>query len=173
MKHLRLTHLRVIFHKSVLLPLRSDPSGPRRTRDSDEDSALNKVHGADIYLAAVQLVNMIQSLRYVLFTTCGVCKYDARSKYWHSSKAWRVADHNIGDAAATLDLPSDTGLKLVEISGEAAETVIDEEELHMGRRGEVSDGFLCNFVWHMMLIVWGVLLSSQSMVANCIENASK
>ena len=128
---------------------------------------------ADVYVAAVQLVDAMQSLRYVLFTTCGVCKYDARSKYWHSSKAWRVVDHNISDAAATLDLPSDTGLKLIEINREAAETVIDEEELNMGRREEVSDIFLCSFVWHMTLTVWGVLLCSQSMVANCIENASK
>ncbi|KAM5538335.1 hypothetical protein V8D89_007937 [Ganoderma adspersum] len=142
-KHLRLTHLRVIFHKSVLLPLRSDTSGPSGTRDSDEDFALNIVHDADIHLAAIQLVDMIQSLRYVLFTTCGVCQYDTHWKYWHSSKAWRVAGHN-----TTPDQPSDTELKLLEISGEAAEMVIDEEELHMGRR-------------------------EGRMVASCIKNASK
>ena len=132
MKHLRLTHLRIVFYYNNHPP--HSEQGPL----SDEDFAQNIAHDADLYPAAMRLVDTMRTLQYVLLTTCGVRRYGEPWMNWHSSKAWRVmgADEDV----VTPGYSPDSGrLSCVEISREEAQAVIYEEELHLRYREEVSE----------------------------------
>ncbi|KAM5538334.1 hypothetical protein V8D89_007936 [Ganoderma adspersum] len=149
--HLHLTHLRIIFHHDIHPP-ESEPGHPAASAPAirippDEDFAQNVAHDADLYPAATRLVDAMQTLQYVLLTTCGVRRYGEPWMNWHSSKAWCVVDAD--EDVVTPGYPPDSGrLSCVEISSEEAQAVIDEEELHLSYREE-------NMMWH------------------CIKNASK
>ena len=120
------------------------------------------VQDADLYPAAIRLLDTMETLQYVLLTTCGARQYGAGTgtpgKYWYSSRAWRVAsvdEHLPGPGSQDTQ----AGTKrcsgsCVEIDDEAAEMVIEEEELYMGRRGEVSDLRLCLCMPRSKLTSW-------------------
>ena len=153
MKHLRLTHLRVVFHHSVLSPGAGPPPVELNAASDSEGSDFlqHVVQDADLYPAAIRLLDTMETLQYVLLTTCGARQYGAGTgtpgKYWYSSRAWRVAsvdEHLPGPGSQDTQ----AGTKrcsgsCVEIDDEAAEMVIEQEELYMGRREEVSDLCLC------------------------------
>ncbi|PIL31130.1 hypothetical protein GSI_05826 [Ganoderma sinense ZZ0214-1] len=153
MKHLRrLTHLRVVLYYNIH-PLvsyfefnskQSRPNAPPELHD-DEAFAQNIAHDADLYPAATRLLNTLASLEYVLMTTCGLRRFGEPWKYWHSSRAWRVKPAEVIsepedprydplDGAQTWD--STRSRSCEEMSSEAAEAVIDKEELHLDQREE-------------------------------------
>ena len=136
MTHLRLTHLRIVFHYSIRPPISAQTEEPCVT--PYDDFAQNIAHDTDLYPAAAQLLDTMQKLQYVLLTTCGVRRYRMPWKYWHSSKAWRLVEAD--EDAVTPGCPPDSGRpSCMEISGEEAEAVIDKQELYLRYREEVRD----------------------------------
>ncbi|PIL31141.1 hypothetical protein GSI_05837 [Ganoderma sinense ZZ0214-1] len=154
-KHLRrLTHLRVVLYYHVYAPTSefeseskptpNQPNAPPEPHVDDEAFAQNIAHDADLYPAAIRLLHSLPALEYVLLTTCGVHRFGKPWTYWHSSRAWHVQEvvaesedlrrDDPLDGAQTRD--STRSRSCVEISGEAAEAVVDEEELHLGQREE-------------------------------------
>ena len=118
-------------------------------------------HETDLHPAAIRLLNAMPTLQYVSLTTCGQRRYSGAWKYWHSSKAWRVVEM---DRSGTK-VPGGSG-SCVELTGDEAEAVIDEEELYLCYREEVSSFRLCadltELTWKVQNVIW-----------HCIENASK
>ncbi|PIL31090.1 hypothetical protein GSI_05786 [Ganoderma sinense ZZ0214-1] len=138
-KHLRLTHLRVVFHYSVYLFMRKAVLDARL-------GDVGAADGMDLRLAAERFSGTIPTLRYVFLTTCGQTHATPTRKRWsefrtqmlqkwHSSKAWRVVR-----AQADEELhPSDSDVELgpgscVELSGEAGERIVHREGLELSRR---------------------------------------
>ena len=121
----------------------------------------------------------IPTLKCVLLTTCGftynvpagyrairMARFRRTLKTWLSSKAWRIA-HGDDDEGRHDDLPAATvksdSSVVIALSREDAETVLDEEELHLSRDKEVGV-----FV-HPILLVLELTSMVQDMVQECSE----
>ncbi|KAM5538310.1 hypothetical protein V8D89_007912 [Ganoderma adspersum] len=137
MKHLRLTHLRLVFHytvhKSTL-----DLSG------SAEREPHNTAGDTDLYPTAIRFFDAMPTLQYVALTACGhmydspVCAPQTlRIQKWHSSKAWRVVRREPGDRP--LSETDGWQGRWMELSRTAAGMIEREEELHLSPHQEVSD----------------------------------
>ena len=158
-----LTHLRLVFDYDIEIESRAvdrpvsepesvRPQGPgapfeedEREHENEEDWLEYVAHETDLRPAAIRLVDAGPSLQYVSLTTCGERRYKgapgSNSKYWHSSKAWRVVGRR-GGAHEDLESSSSTSrLGVVEVTKEEAEAVMDREELRLRDREEVSVAF--------------------------------
>ncbi|TBU48282.1 hypothetical protein BD309DRAFT_950064 [Dichomitus squalens] len=133
-KHLRLTHLRLVvcYHVFQSMSKRTQPN-----MGVDEDF-VNTARESDLLPAATAFLEAMPSLEYIFLTTCGRTyvpvgrRWEERHK-WLSSKAWRVAGRHEGP-----DVPSAATGMLVELSSEAAEVIIDREEFQLSLREEVQ-----------------------------------
>ena len=144
---------------SELESVRLQGPGAPFEEDEDEDWVEYVVHETDLHPAAIRLVDAVPSLQYVSLTTCGERRYRGapagNSKYWHSSKAWRVVGHRDGAnedsnfhlspyaPPAGNDSGGSRSLRVVEVTKEEAEAVMDREDLRLRDREEVSAAF-CN-----------------------------
>ena len=99
MKYLRLTYLRVVIRHSVLSPGAGDtkPGSHPVEPNAASDFLQHVVQDADLYPAAIRLLNAMPTLQYVSLTNCGQRRYSGAWKYWHSSKAWRVVEMDRSD----------------------------------------------------------------------------
>ena len=124
-KHLHITHLRIVFRYTVYQPAWKPPS-------SEE---LKTPCGIDARPAAAQFANSIPTLRYLFLTTYGRTEIvrhprgglviqSQKLDMWLSSDAWQV----VPDTEATHNLNTELGL-CVELSPEVGERVMDREEL--------------------------------------------
>ncbi|KAI1786812.1 hypothetical protein LXA43DRAFT_1184920 [Ganoderma leucocontextum] len=133
MKHLRLTHLRIVFDYDVY---QGDGGPTQRNRAAfDDDEFLNMVRGADLHAAATRFFDAIPTLQYVFLTTCGHTYLPTRAgtdwsqkarRKWSSSKAWQVDDVN-----EELHWSDRKRVSCVEISSETAKVVMDREALYL------------------------------------------
>ncbi|KAM5538308.1 hypothetical protein V8D89_007910 [Ganoderma adspersum] len=124
-KHLRITYLRIVFHYTVRQPARKPPS----------DEELKISCGIDARPAAAQFVKAIPTLRYLFLTTYGHTQIVTRTHggldcqrqkldLWLSSDAWQVMPDTEATHPLNMELCS-----CVELSPEAAERIMDREEL--------------------------------------------
>ncbi|KAI1783162.1 hypothetical protein LXA43DRAFT_1047764 [Ganoderma leucocontextum] len=134
MRHLRLTHLRIFLYHRVF----HDLSGVTQRNPGailDEDFVNAGIPSEmDLQPAATRFFDTMPTLQYVFLTACR-CSYVRewpatigyrRNNTWISSKAWRAVDAN------ERPLPSDTMCgSCVELDREAAEAIMDREELHL------------------------------------------
>ncbi|PIL31122.1 hypothetical protein GSI_05818 [Ganoderma sinense ZZ0214-1] len=136
-KHLRLTHLRVVFHYTVWHQASKNPS------TIQEQDAIYTSGEEDLHTVATRVFDAMPTIRYVLLATCGhsyqhVSRNEARPgasmktlRKWHASKAWRAPDplpeaHQLSNAKASP----------VALNEEAAEKIVAQEELHLSRDEE-------------------------------------
>ena len=124
-KHLHITHLRIVFRYTVYQPAWKPPS-------SEE---LKTPCGIDARPAAAQFANSIPTLRYLFLTTYGHTKIVRHPRgglnllgqkldLWLSSDAWQV----VRDIEAIDNLNTELD-SCVELSPEVAYRVMDREEL--------------------------------------------
>ncbi len=134
MKHLRLTHLRIVLQYENC----RDKDGLKLlSLNVDEDHSRYIASEQDLHHAATGFFNAMPTLQCVLLTTCGYTHLLDRNRRhqhtskWLSSKAWRVLGVD--------EDPSDTEWRpCMEISGDEAEAVIAREELQLGSWEQVS-----------------------------------
>ncbi|PIL31103.1 hypothetical protein GSI_05799 [Ganoderma sinense ZZ0214-1] len=136
-KHLRLTHLHIVFYYSVYLPVRN--TAP------DADSVAHNPSGdsMDLQVIRARFVGAMPTLRYLFLTTCGQTRAgpprwefsnEIFSK-WFASKAWHVV-HDVEDLHLS-ESESDVGMgSCVELSGEAVERIREREDLQLSRDEE-------------------------------------
>ncbi|KAI1786803.1 hypothetical protein LXA43DRAFT_1184911 [Ganoderma leucocontextum] len=133
MKHLRLTHLRIVFDYDLYQG--DEPPTQRNRAAFDDDEFLNMVRGADLHAAATRFFDAIPTLQYVFLTTCGHTYLPTRAgtdwsqkahRKWSSSKAWQVDDVN-----EELHWSDGKRVSCVEISSETAKVVMDREALYL------------------------------------------
>ena len=136
MKHLHLTHLRIVFMYEV----RRENDESIRTPLDDEDESVYVVNEEVLHPIASRFCNAMPTLRYVLLTTSG---YTSLLNGWQifkqvskrfSSKAWRAPGGDTGLSSSDIERRP-----CVEIGSDEAEAIIDREELHLGSREQVSD----------------------------------
>ncbi|PIL31121.1 hypothetical protein GSI_05817 [Ganoderma sinense ZZ0214-1] len=139
-KHLRLTHLHVVFRYTIYLPMR------KAAPDADSVGHNGFGDGMDLEVTKARLVDTMPTLRYLFLTTCGQTRTGTpRNRLWEfsnnvlsrwfASKAWRVV-HD-GEDLHPSESDSDVGLgSCVELSGEAAERIMEREELQLSRDEE-------------------------------------
>ena len=140
MKHLRLTHLRLVFHYEVCRDQDDTSAAPQGTPlSASKEDSMYLASEEDLHPMAARLFRTMPSLQYALLTTCGYATVlnRARSRRhasrWLSSKAWRVKDVH-EDLRAS---PSTERWPCVEMSNEE-EAVINREELYLGSKELVS-----------------------------------
>ena len=132
MNHLRLTHLRIVFHyKTHHISLNPKAISP------DESPEIS-VRQTDLHPVAARLFDAMPTLQHVFLTHCGRTWVWAGSSTqlrntWSASAAWRSAT-----AGADEGSGSGSSYSCVEIGGAEAEAVMDREELQLSRREEVS-----------------------------------
>ncbi|KAM5538324.1 hypothetical protein V8D89_007926 [Ganoderma adspersum] len=135
-RHLRLTHLRLVFQYDIL------------HHDLERDS-VPTAGETDLHPAATEFASAIPTLQYIFLATCGdTCKFVPRPggtslgcaqlkvNKWLASKAWRVV-HNRHDRdehhPALPNASADTEVSCTELSGSAADRIMDREELDLPR----------------------------------------
>ena len=139
-KHLHLTHLRLVFHYTVHRA-RQEAFIERRLRLADTCAARE----ADLLPTATRFINAIPTLQYVLLTTCGhtyqlpspnTWESDQQRTLnkWLSSMAWRPVDSYDGHHRSNAK--SHSGVVL--LSRETAERIVEEEELYLSHDEDVS-----------------------------------
>ena len=130
MNHLRLTHLRIVFHyKTHHISLNPKAISP------DESPEIS-VRQTDLHPVAARLFDAMPTLQHVFLTHCGRTWVWAGSSTqlrntWSASGAWR-------SATAGADEGRGSSYSCVEIGGAEAEAVMDREELQLSQREEVS-----------------------------------
>ena len=141
MKHLRLTHLRLVFHYEVCRDQDDTSAAPQGTRlSASKEDSMYLASEEDLRPTASRLFRTMPSLQYALLTTCGYTTVLNRTRSrrhasrWLSSRAWRIKDVH-EDLTAS---PSTEWWPCVEMSNDEAEAVINREELHLGRKEQVS-----------------------------------
>ena len=142
MRHLRLTHFRLVFHYKVYCIV-LDPEDPcfniAALHDDEGPTEIDTPRETDLLPAAARLFDAIPTLQHVFLTTCGrtwvwVESYMRLRDKWCCSKGWRAA----GDDKDLHDSPGPKRSSCVEISGAEAEAVMDREGLRLSQREEVS-----------------------------------
>ena len=133
MKHLRLTHLRLVLHYEVCRDQDDTSAVPQGTPlSASKEDSVYLASEEDLHPTATRLFRTMPSLQYALLTTCGYATVLNRTRSrWHasrwlSSKAWRIKEVH-------EDLRP-----CVEMSNDEAEAVINREELHLGSKEQVS-----------------------------------
>ncbi|PIL31140.1 hypothetical protein GSI_05836 [Ganoderma sinense ZZ0214-1] len=138
-KHLRLTHLRILLLYNVLRE-RGPPPG-----DVDPD-AVYFARGEDLHDAGMSFFGKMPTLQYIFLTTggCTILSTGARAarrtpyeSRWLTSKAWRITDANACESGRDL-CPSSTelvGTYLARvISNDEAEAIATREEMQLPGR---------------------------------------
>lgn len=148
MKHLRLTHLRIVIHYRLFhgMPPRWKRLDPDTIHDAE---LLNAVipSETDLHPAGTMFFDMMPTLQYVFLTACRrTCtgKWPEPCKHlnnpWLSSKAWRAAGvHGDPHPSGAIHGPC------VELDNETASAIIDREELQLSPSDEVSRRSLRRF----------------------------
>ncbi|PIL31102.1 hypothetical protein GSI_05798 [Ganoderma sinense ZZ0214-1] len=134
LKHLRLTQLRVVFRFTIFHQVRKAMP--------DADSVAHIGDRVDLRLTADRFVDAMPTLQCLFLTSCGQAHSilpkkrgpefnDEIPTKWFTSKAWSVGyDHDKDFHLSESD--SDVGLgSCVELSMEAAERIMDREELQL------------------------------------------
>ncbi|PIL31100.1 hypothetical protein GSI_05796 [Ganoderma sinense ZZ0214-1] len=145
-QHLRLTHVRIVFSSAVYQSSRTPPR---------HDGPFKAVRGVDLCPAATRFVDAMPSLRYLFLTAYGrtvvvpapklknQSAFDRRvTEVWHSSGAWQVVH---GEEAPLPGEPADAKVSssCVELSHEAKERIMVQEDLHLSREEEASTEACC------------------------------
>ncbi|KAM5535249.1 hypothetical protein V8D89_011055 [Ganoderma adspersum] len=141
MKHLRLTHLRLVFQYEVCrdrdVPAAAQLEGTPLS--ASEGDSVYYASEEDLHPTATRLFDTMRSLQYALLTTCGYTTLPNRTRShrhasrWLSSKAWRIPDIH-----KDLRQSNTEWWPCVQIGNDEAEAVIGREELHLGSREQVS-----------------------------------
>ncbi|PIL31132.1 MFS general substrate transporter [Ganoderma sinense ZZ0214-1] len=137
-KHLRLTHLRILLLYNVLRE-RGPPPG-----DVDPD-VVYFARGEDLHDAGMSFFGTMPTLQYIFLTTGGYTILSNRAivhrtpyeSRWLTSKAWRITDANACESGRDL-CPSSTELGTYlarEISNDEAEAIATQEEMQLPGRG--------------------------------------
>nr|VWO95300.1 Adenylate cyclase [Ganoderma boninense] len=141
--HLRLTHLRVVTNFAIYRPVRT------AVLETDSVGHIGLGDKMDFEVTKTRFVGAVPTLQYLFLTTFGRAhaipskKISSESKIfterWLTSKAWRVLHVN----DENLDLwDSEVGSgSCVELSREAAERIIDRENLQLSSDEEVGHRF--------------------------------
>ncbi|PIL31091.1 hypothetical protein GSI_05787 [Ganoderma sinense ZZ0214-1] len=151
-QHLRLTHLRIVFHYNIYL------SRARKTAVPNADSVGNVPvgDGMDLEVTKARIADAMPILGYLLLTSCGqthaIPSRKEWSEYrvetvnkWLASKAWRVVyDHDSEEIHLGPD-DARPGARCVELSREAEERIAREEELQLSCNEEEKEQPRLNF----------------------------
>ncbi|KAI1791954.1 hypothetical protein LXA43DRAFT_369146 [Ganoderma leucocontextum] len=132
-KHLHITHLRIVFYYTVHQAL-PDPW--------PEGDAVSTECEVDLHSAATRLRDTMPTLQYLFLTACGgtyaippreewePCQKQTLDK-WLSSKAWRVVHDNASGGLRPSTRTPESGSCIMELSREDAERVMHQEELRL------------------------------------------
>ncbi|PIL31089.1 hypothetical protein GSI_05785 [Ganoderma sinense ZZ0214-1] len=146
-KHLRLTHLRIVFHYAIWWPQqRAIPTHSL----TPEQIAVYIADKGDLHTVATRIFDAMPTAQYIFLTTCGHSYPDRHLNEkrtdgltvlnkWHASKAWRRAAHPLAEGRREL---SNAKASPVELSGEATEKIIAQEELYLSSDEEVCTKFV-------------------------------
>ncbi|PIL31124.1 hypothetical protein GSI_05820 [Ganoderma sinense ZZ0214-1] len=119
MKHLRLTHLRIVFYYSLFMP-----DGDFIGREPA------KVAGdTDLYAAATAFFSAIPTLRHL--SSRQIQSGERNTDKWLSSKAWRIAEHRVHEGDQLSNAKSRSTKSIVALSTEAANRIVEQEELDL------------------------------------------
>ncbi|PIL31126.1 hypothetical protein GSI_05822 [Ganoderma sinense ZZ0214-1] len=143
MKHLHLTHLRLVLYYTVIKPTQDSVA----KRDS-----VNTAGDADLYPVALRFSDAMPSLQYIFVTTCGhmhdilpgnpqqASPPRTLLNKWHTSKAWRAVREPLPeDRQNGSNADSTSRAPCMELSWVAAERVIAQEELELSPNEEKLD----------------------------------
>ncbi|PIL31092.1 hypothetical protein GSI_05788 [Ganoderma sinense ZZ0214-1] len=149
-KHLLITHLRLVVHCDI--DLVDDPAGTLPKKDPT-DTDVVRVGKMDLRPAATQLASAMPTLRYIFLTSCGcthrLVPHDPWGlsterqmlDKWFSSKAWQVVHahaHDSDDGPSNVQVGAACQCTVTELSGGAAAKIVDEEGLELSRGEEVD-----------------------------------